>query len=219
MNTGIPEIDNARATCIVGSDECGYGSLAGPLVVCAVATPCDWPGEPDVMDSKDLKSRLRREAVYERHFKPDGFPMNLVVVEPEEIDAKGVRNALKEAHRKAVEGTFWRLAYPPIIVVDGNMDCGIEGAHYLPKADSLVPAVSLASIIGKVTHDRIMVELDKKYPGYGFAQHVGYDTPQHREALNRLGPCPVHRRSYSPVRHAAEAHSVAPTPWDPDSWT
>ncbi len=106
-------------------------------------------------------------------------------------------------------GTFWRLPCLPLVVVDGIVDPELEkGLTYaprvfcLPKADSLVPAVALASIIAKVTRDRMMVEWDKKYPGYGFAHNSGYGTPEHQEALGKLGPCPIHRTQYAPVHRA-----------------
>ena len=84
--------------------------------------------------------------------------------------------------------------------MDGNLP--VPDAISLPKADNLVPACSLASIIAKVTRDRIMVELDKLYPEWGFKQHKGYGVPEHQKALDKFGVCPAHRRSYGPVRQA-----------------
>ena len=196
--TGDPRIDDSKHTVIVGSDEVGYGAWAGPLVVAAVAAPRDWT-DPRVKDSKKLSER-QREALYEEFFQPESFPMNVVVVPPETIDEKRVWTCLIEAHQEAARGTFWRLVYEPLIVVDGKIP--VPGAIALPKADNLVPAVALASIIAKVTRDRIMVELDRQYPGYDFAGSRGYGVPKHQAGLNKLGPCPAHRRSYEPVARA-----------------
>jgi len=89
------------------------------------------------------------------------------------------------------------LVYEPLTIVDGKIP--VEGAIALPKADLLIPAVSLASIIAKGTRDRIMTELSKVHPGYGFENHFGYGTPEHQAALEKLGPCSIHRRSYAPI--------------------
>lgn len=196
--TGDPRIDLSNHSVIVGSDEAGYGAYAGPLVVAAVATPRDWT-DPRVKDSKKLSER-QREALYEEFWKPEGFPMNVVIVEPADIDEKGVWPCLIQAHFDATHGMGHRLVYEPLIVVDGKIP--VQDAISLPKADTLVPACSLASIIAKVTRDRILIELDHTYPEYGFAQHKGYGVPEHQAALDRLGPCPAHRRSYDPVARA-----------------
>lgn len=206
--TGDPRIDNSSASVIVGSDEVGFGAWAGPLVVAAVAVPRDWT-DPRVKDSKKL-SEKRREALYEEFWKPDGFPMCVQVIEPEVIDERGVWACLTQAHYDATHGMDDRLVYEPLIIVDGKIP--VEGAIALPKADNLVPAVALASIIAKVTRDRIMIELDKQYPGYDFASSKGYGVPKHQAALNKLGPCPTHRRSYDPVARAA-ANLESDLPW------
>lgn len=206
--TGDPRIDESTHSVIVGTDEAGFGAWAGPLVVAAAAVPRDWV-DPRVKDSKKLSER-QREALYEEFSKSDQFPISWVIVEPAEIDEKGVWNCLIRAHAEAAKGTLWRLAYEPLHVVDGKIP--VEGGISLPKADNLVPAVALASVFAKVTRDRIMVELDKKYPGYDFAKSRGYGVPKHQLGLKELGPCPVHRRSYGPVA-ASELPSEPKEAW------
>lgn len=197
--TGDPRIDESKHTVIVGSDEVGFGAWAGPLVVAAVATPRNW-SDPRVKDSKKLSER-QREALYEEFFKPEGFPMNVVIVEPSTIDSRGVWSCLVEAHYDATHGMNDRLVDEPLIIVDGQVP--VEGGISLPKADNLVPAVALASIIAKVTRDRIMVKLDRQFPGYDLSSSKGYGVPKHQSGLEKLGPCPIHRRSYEPVARAA----------------
>ncbi len=207
LHTGIPAIDEAKATSIVGSDEVGLGAWAGPAVVCAVATPCAW-SDPEVKDSKKL-SRAQRERVYRKYWPDESIVISLVVVGVEDIDKVGVHEAIKAGHRQAIEGTFYRLAYEPIIVVDGNWCPDAPLCHALPKADALVPAVSLASVIAKVTRDRLMREYDKEYPGYDFASNVGYGTPKHQAGLARLGVTPIHRRSFAPIAHYIDGDAAA----------
>jgi len=226
---GIPDVDNARATTIIGSDEVGYGAWAGPLVVVAVAVPCDWepndpelhnpkyglPGENPYRDSKAL-SEVERERVFSRYYAKE--ISNIVIspcfIEPAEIDALRVDNALRMAHRKAIEGTFYRLAYSPIVVVDGvlnpNLDPSMHTPHVycLPKGDQIVPAITLASIIAKVLRDREMVRLATIYKNYGFEAHKGYGTRMHQMALTVGGPCEIHRKSYAPVK-AAMKHPLS----------
>lgn len=208
LHTGIPEIDDAKATPLVGSDEVGFGSWAGELVVCAVATPCDWdPKDPEVRDSKTL-SEVQRERVYNRYINDERLVISPSIIPVEDINESSIHACLKFAHREAIAGTFWRLPCTPIVVVDGIVDPQFENLSYppkvfcLPKADALVPAVALASIIAKVTRDRMMVAWDKKYPGYGFNSHKGYGTAQHQAALKKLGPCPIHRTQYAPIARA-----------------
>jgi ribonuclease HII len=196
--TGDPRIDLSTHSVIVGSDEAGFGAYAGPLVVAAVAVPRDWT-DPRVKDSKKL-SESQREALYEEFWKPEGFPMCVEIVEPSEIDTRGVWTCLLDAHYKVTHGMGHRLVYEPLIVVDGNLP--VPDAISLPKADNLVPACSLASIIAKVTRDRIMADLDKLYPEWGFGKHKGYGVPEHQAALDKFGTCPAHRKSYEPVARA-----------------
>lgn len=183
---------------ICGSDEVGLGSWAGPLTVCAAVVPRGWSW-PGVTDSKKL-SRATRERLYPELVKQVTY--YVVHVDPPVFDGKGAGAALLEAHSVAVQ---WSLRKhlenghrdTPLVIVDGVR--GLPGAIALPKADLLIPAVSAASIIAKVTHDWEMDELDRKFPGYSLSKNAGYGTPAHRAALERLGVSKVHRRSYSPM--------------------
>ena len=212
---------DAHQGVILGSDEVGYGCWAGPLVVCAVAGPLGWD-DPRVKDSKQL-SESQLETLYEEFFPDERFVISLSIVEPQGIDNMGVYHALLYAHREAVESTYSRLVCdPPLVVIDGDLPVHNIGLTCpvvaLPKADILVPECALASIIAKVTRDRMMLELDQRFPGYGFSQHVGYGTPQHQEALDKLGPCDIHRTSYKPVRDAIQRRDLQEQYNSQDLW-
>jgi len=199
--TGNVEIDTSTAEWVVGSDEVGFGSWAGPLIICAAALPRTWSGT-GLGDSKKLSEKQRRKA-FERWTLETPALHHLVSVSPERIDELGVYEALILAHRKALETVLTKVQGTVLIVVDGFKDgtkrIGVPGSIGLPKADNLVPAVSLASILAKVTRDELMARAAKEYPGYGFSRNVGYGTPEHQEALAKLGPCALHRRSYAPI--------------------
>lgn len=183
---------------IVGSDECGYGSWAGPLVVAGAAVPREW-ADPTVTDSKKMSDSARVAAV--RKYR-DTVKWKVVVVPSEKVDELGVWKAVIMAHR-AVHDLLGRLVEGEALhVVDGlqNAQKSLPGLITLPKADNLVPAVSLASCFAKVTQCQLMDEAEKKHPGYGFGSHRGYGVPAHKKALQKLGACPIHRRSYSPIK-------------------
>jgi ribonuclease HII len=202
--TGNSAIDHSTADWVVGSDEVGYGAWAGPLVVCAVALPRGF-NEPGIGDSKKL-SEIQRGRVFDRFTKSTPVRHHLVWVHHQAIDQEGVWKALLRAHREALTTVLAQVAGSTLRVVDGFPNgtdgIGVPGAIGLPKADMLVPAVSLASIIAKVTRDRHMHELAGQYPGYGFASHKGYGTPEHQRALQEKGPCEIHRKSYAPIKNA-----------------
>lgn len=205
MHTGIPEIDNLRATTVVGIDEAGYGAWAGPLYAAAVAVPCTWQGEPDIIDSKRL-THIQRGRVFDRYWRPDldNIAIGVGIITSEELDEMGAAKAMKLSHRKALESIQGRLAYKPFVVVDGivrpDIDDLADKVLCLPKADAIVPVVSLASIVAKVLRDREMEKMSVLFPGYGFDGHMGYGTGQHRLALENLGVCRIHRKSYSPIK-------------------
>lgn len=206
-HTGNPRIDASTENWIVGSDEAGFGSWAGPLTVAAVALPRAW-NDPEVTDSKELKPHVR-ERIFRRYTIDQPVLFHLVVVANDEIDRVGMSRVIHQAHQEALQGVLAKLGdLPSLKVVDGYKDgtkaIGIPGLIGLPKADRLIPSVSLASCIAKVAHDILMREAETKYPGYGFGQHVGYGTAQHDIALKRLGPCAIHRMSYGPVARAAK---------------
>lgn len=180
---------------ICGVDEVGRGPLAGPVVAAAVILDPARPIE-GLKDSKRLSERCREMLLEEIRDKAICWALGRAEVE--EIDRLNILHASLLAMRRAVEGLSIR---PEHALVDGNKlpDLAIT-AEAIVGGDATVPAISAASIVAKVTRDREMVELDKRYPGYGLAGHKGYPTKAHMEALQQLGVTPIHRRSFAPVR-------------------
>lgn len=180
---------------IAGVDEAGRGPLAGPVCAAAVILHPDRP-IPGIGDSKTIPP-ARRESL-EGAIKERALAWALAFASAREIDRLNILQASLLAMRRAVG-----LLDPPPgrVLVDGNRltDFGCE-AQAIVRGDARVPAIGAASILAKVARDRLMCELDLRYPGYGFAGHKGYPTAAHREALRRLGPCPEHRRSFAPLR-------------------
>ena len=184
---------------MAGVDEVGRGPLAGPVVAAAVIFH---PEQiiPGLNDSKALTER-QRERLYVTIMR-EAKAWAIGRAEVEEIDRINILQASLLAMQRAVHNL---PIIPQHVVVDGNqkpcLNCKIDA---IIKGDVLVPMISAASILAKVTRDREMVEMDKRYPGYGFAQHKGYPTKQHRQALWHLGITDIHRRSYAPVRSLDE---------------
>ena len=179
-----------------GVDEAGRGPLAGPVVVAAVILD---PAHPiaGLDDSKKL-SEKRREALYPQ-ILGHALAHCVIVVEADEIDRLNIFRATMAGMSRAVAGL---VPAAQEALVDGNKlpeDLPCPG-RAIVGGDALEPAISAASILAKVSRDRLMVALDATYPGYGFAVHKGYPTPAHLAALQRLGPCLQHRRSFAPVR-------------------
>ena len=198
-------MDPARVDWVVGSDEAGYGTWAGDLVVVAVAVSPTW-ADPVVTDSKALSSKSRRSIV--RRYHRDGSVLKVVHrTPPHEIDWKGVWSALICAHNHVHEALAAKVrAVQPrarlVHIVDGLVNARKDLHPFmqpLVKADQLIPAVSLASCFAKVVQCELMDRAAVQYPGYHFEKSRGYGTRQHREALSKLGPCPIHRFSYSPI--------------------
>jgi len=187
-----------------GIDEAGRGPLAGPLVVAAVILD---PARRinGIADSKQL-TEAEREKLYGRIVER-AIAWSVVVVEVEEIDRINIYQATMHGMRRALLGLS---RVPEIALVDGNrlppeLPCP---ARAIVGGDDSEPAIGAASILAKVTRDRLMCELDPRYPAYGFARHKGYSTPEHFEALRRHGPCEMHRRSFAPVRAAMQGDLV-----------
>jgi len=206
-NTGIAAVDE-WPSAIIGADEAGWGAMAGPLVVAAAAAPVGW-SDPKVKDSKQLSASMRQR-IFESYIVrvDDDFPIATVEVPAKQIDEMGPQAARLWAFKTVVEAFASRLAYDPLVVLDGDLRPNLAYEWpilSLPKADAKVPEVGLASIVAKVTRDRKMAELAETYPGYGFDRHFGYVTAAHQEALEEHGPCPIHRRSYSPVARVVRA--------------
>jgi ribonuclease HII len=184
---------------IAGVDEVGRGPLAGPVVAAAVILDPDRP-IPGLADSKKLSER-RRESLAEQ-IRQQALAWALGRAEVEEIDRINILQASLLAMQRAVEAL---TIVPHEALVDGNrlpqLDCE---ARAIVGGDASVAAISAASIIAKVARDREMIELDRRYPGYGLAKHKGYPTKAHIQALGSLGISPVHRRSFGPVRRILE---------------
>lgn len=184
------------AAC-VGCDEVGRGSWAGPLVAAAVAVrPAllrGLRGRPRIHDSK-LLSEQRREQAYA--FLTQQLPWAVHVIGSDELDRLGVG----EANRQVIAQAAAKLAEKHAFVVIDGLGFSAAGAHAcVVDADAKIFCVAAASIIAKVTRDRIMGALHEQYPQYGFAQHKGYGTAEHQAALASHGPCAIHRTSFAPI--------------------
>ncbi|MFZ0870572.1 MAG: ribonuclease HII [Rhodanobacter sp.] len=187
---------NAKSFFIAGVDEAGRGPLAGPLAVAAVILD---PARPiaGLNDSKKL-SEAKREALYPQIIEY-ALAFCVVLIEPDEIDRLNIFQATMTGMSRAVAGLS--LAAHEALI-DGNKlpkDLPCPG-RAIVGGDALEPAISAASILAKVSRDRLMVAMNEVYPGYGFAVHKGYPTPAHLASLQQLGPCAQHRRSFAPVR-------------------
>lgn len=181
---------------IAGIDEAGRGPLAGPLLVAAVILD---PAKPidGLNDSKKL-SEARREALYTEILER-AAAYSIIEVSVSRIDQLNIFQATLAGMREAALAL---TQSPSLIRIDGNKlpkDLPAP-AEAVIGGDALHAEISAASILAKVTRDRTMRQLDQQFPGYGFAQHKGYPTPEHLFALQALGPCDCHRRSYAPVR-------------------
>lgn len=188
---------------VAGVDEAGRGCLAGPVAAAAVVLP-PWPSFPWldlVRDSKELAPPLRAELA--RLIRRDALAAAVAFVSHRSIDAMGIHRASRLAMERAVRKL---RPSPQFLLIDGLLR--LEGTPLPQKAivdgDCLSISIACASIIAKVARDELMARLDNLYAGYGLARHKGYPTPEHRAALARLGPSPIHRRSFSPVRQALE---------------
>jgi ribonuclease HII len=192
----------AGTDLVAGVDEAGRGPLAGPVVAAAVMLYPERP-VPGLADSKAL-SEARREALY-GDIVSAALAWSVGRAEVAEIDRLNILQATMLAMQRAVAGLAPAAQY---VLVDGNrlpeLACRAEA---IVRGDSLVPAISAASIIAKVTRDREMHIMDACYPGYGFAQHKGYPSRRHLEALEHLGVTAIHRRSYAPVRRILEGNT------------
>ena len=180
---------------VCGVDEAGRGPWAGPVSAGAVIlNPDDLPAGID--DSKAL-THARREAL-EIEIKARALAWGVGFASVEEIEAHNILHATGLAMCRAIEAMAIR---PAAALVDGNygfkLPCAVQTVI---KGDSLSLSIAAASILAKTARDRLMVELDEQYPGYGFAGHKGYNAPIHSAALKELGPCPAHRRSWAPIR-------------------
>ncbi len=200
-----PSLDLRRIGLTAGVDEAGRGPLAGPVVASAVILDRCRPIR-GIADSKALTPEVREELAL--RIRERSVAWGLGWADPCEIDAINILQATLLAMRRALLA----LGCPPAhVIVDGDrcpnlaglaLDCSVEA---VVAGDASVSCVGAASILAKTARDAFMRELCGRYPGYGFATHKGYGTPEHLDALRRLGPSPVHRRSFAPVQSAAPA--------------
>lgn len=188
---------------LAGVDEAGRGPLAGPVVAAAVVFPEEWlqdawPADLDGLNDSKQLTEDRREAYFRFLVGHPGVRHGIGRVDAAGIDAL---NILRATHRAMNEALRALRPRPAHALVDGRPVPGLLVEHTaVVKGDARSYSIAAASVLAKVTRDRIMLEADRAWPGYGFAQHKGYPTPEHLAALARLGPCPIHRRSFAPVR-------------------
>jgi len=195
------ELWDAGLRRVGGVDEVGMGPLAGPVVAAAVIFP---PGDGirGVDDSKKLTAKRRDELA--RQIREAALAWAVMPVDPQEIDTLNIYQASLEAMRRAVA----RLSVAPdYLLVDGRKALGLSiPEEAVVKGDARCHAIAAASILAKTERDALMVRYDGEYPGYDFSVHKGYPTTAHRDAIKRLGPSPIHRRSFTLIPQ--------PTLWD-----
>lgn len=184
----------AAGRTVAGVDEAGRGCLAGPVAAGAVILD---PGRPiqGLRDSKKLTEK-RREELFEE-IREKSAAWSVAMTGPGEIDRTNILRAALRAMEKAVAGLS---VAPDFVLVDGNARISIAAEQRtVVGGDDRCASIAAASIVAKVTRDRLMRELETEYPGYGFSRHKGYPSKEHRESLHRLGPCPIHRKSFNGV--------------------
>lgn len=219
MQTTTFEKERERAMLghryIIGIDEVGRGPLAGPVVACAATVrnfqflisnfQCDSEEEKMwnlIRDSKTLSEKQREKAFDFIHGR---FDVGIGIVSAETIDRVNILEATFLAMKSALSQLLKKLpreaAEQCYLLIDGNQLISNCSHHQeaIVGGDGVVKSIAAASIVAKVTRDRMITEYDREYPGYGFAGHKGYGTKVHMDALRRLGPCPIHRMSFKPV--------------------
>jgi len=182
---------------LIGVDEAGRGPLAGPVVVAAVLLgPRPVPELWKAKDSK-LMTALQRDKLFEV-IRLEAQAVSVAWAYPSRIERDNILRATLDSMRRAVE----RIDHPGLVLVDGNRPIPSLRRRQLAiiDGDRMSLAVSCASIVAKVCRDRWMARLDRRYPGYGLADHKGYCTESHLAALRKLGPSPVHRKTFTPVQ-------------------
>lgn len=178
---------------IIGLDEAGRGPMAGPLVVGGVIFPQGYYNDA-INDSKQL-SEKKREELYDLIIE-NALAYQIEIIDVEEVDRLNVYQASKKGMLDAIQ----HISIHPDFALSDAMPLGDTIPHEaIVKGDSLSMSIAAASILAKVTRDRIMKEYDKVYPEYGFAKHKGYPTKQHKEALHQFGVTPIHRKTFKPV--------------------
>lgn len=176
---------------ICGTDEAGRGPLAGPVAAGACILPEGYV--PEGLDDSKKLTEKKREALYAQ-ITENALAWGIGLASAAEIDEINILNASLLAMRRAIAAMG---ATPDLVLVDGSVNRGFDiRSEAVIGGDAKSPSIAAASILAKVTRDRIMAELDGKYPEYGFAKHKGYPTPAHKLAVYEFGPCPEHRKSF-----------------------
>ena len=188
---------------VAGVDEAGRGPLAGPVVAAAVIMPEKPEFYPAVRDSKTL-SHDRREELFDQVHKV-ALAVGVGLADHRLIDSINIYQAAREAMFRAVG----KLGVEPeVLLIDGPLELRMDVIQKaVIKGDATCYSIAAASVIAKVTRDRMMLEYDREYPGYGFSAHKGYGTADHMAALKALGPCPIHRRSFAVVSQSENKYS------------
>lgn len=194
------ELENGYPGVIAGVDEAGLGPLAGPIVVCACIINSRNLDEfllLSINDSKQL-SHSKREKIFNIITNNNNFIYNISIVSAEFIDQNGLSYSWKHGVINSITGL---KIQPDVCLIDGNRLVEIAGiqTNSVIKGDQKSYSIASASIIAKVTRDRIMQKIHEEFPVYGFNKHVGYGTPKHLEALKKFGATKYHRKSYKPV--------------------
>ena len=192
------ELYRKGCSFVAGVDEVGRGPLAGPVVAAAVILPSDLK-LPGLNDSKKI-SEAKRDAFYELIMEK-AVAVGVGIMDCNVIDNINIYEATKKAMMEAISS----LSNGPDALLIDAMTLPIDiPQQSLIKGDARSASIAAASIVAKVTRDRMMKDYDKMYPGYGFAKNMGYGTAEHLAGLKKSGPCPIHRRSFAPVKEAAE---------------
>lgn len=182
-------LQQAGFQLIGGIDEAGRGPLAGPVVVAGVIMPLNNIID-GVNDSKKLSAK-KRDLLFDE-IMAKAIDVQVAIIDNEKIDEINILNATKLGMKRCAEG----FAKVDKVLIDAvKLDCNVKTLSII-HGDALSYNIAAASIVAKVTRDRIMLEMDEKYPQYGFAKHKGYGTAMHVDALKQYGPCPIHRKSF-----------------------
>ncbi|MFC2049182.1 ribonuclease HII [Chlamydiota bacterium] len=192
--------------CVAGVDEAGRGPLAGPVFAAACAIPAGifFPG---INDSK-LLSAPKRQALFELITTHPAVAYGISSVDHETIDRINIHQASLEAMRGAVAALAGKLKEKPDYVLVDGVNLTLSGivTERVIHGDHLSQMIAAASIVAKQTRDQLMTQFHSQYPEYGFDEHKGYGTPRHMAALEKYGPCPIHRRSFAPVSQTLIPH-------------
>lgn len=206
MTTPTIDLENSLAaaygfSCIAGLDEAGRGALAGPVVAAAVVLPLNDAAAikalRGVNDSKQLTAR-QREALFDR-IRQQAIAYGIAAVAANVVDEIGILPATRQAMGTAVSQLTPSAQY---LLIDGRIRLSSlpTPQQSIIRGDSASLSIAAASILAKVSRDRLLIEWDAQFPQYGFARHKGYGTPQHLAALEQHGPCPLHRHSFAPIK-------------------